>query len=114
MHYGTQIGKSQLKWKGVLILAPMGQSVHAIADGRVMFARWLLGYGLLLIIDHGNGFMSLYGRLNQINTKVGENVRQGEVIASVGNSGGFKESALYYSLRHNSKAINPKNLSHYF
>jgi len=105
--YGTQIASSKLIYKGVLIQAPEGQVVHAIANGNVVFARWLSGYGQLIIINHGGGYMSLYGRNQRLAVKQGERVSRGQKIAWVGNSGGFKQSALYFSLRHNRAAMNP-------
>ena len=96
-----------LRWQGVLIRAPKGQWVRAIAAGRVVFANWLSGYGLLLIIDHGDGFMSLYGHLEAIYRPVGAWVRAGEVVASVGDSGGLRSSALYFAIRHAGAPLNP-------
>ncbi len=106
--YGKQIAHSQLRWNGVLIKARQGTPVQAIATGRVVFAQWLQGYGLLLIIDHGHGFMSLYARNNSLYKKVGETVQRGTTIATIGNSGGYKNSELYFAIRHNGQPVNPK------
>ena len=107
-HFGTQIGQSELKWNGVLIEASQGQTVHAVAPGKVIFAKWLQGYGLLLIIDHGNGYMTLYGRNQSLLKKVGDWVKTNTTIATAGQTGGFSQSALYFSLRHNAKPLNPE------
>ena len=91
-----------LHWQGWLIEAPAGTEVHAIAYGRVAYADWLRGYGLLLIIDHGEGFMSLYGRNESLLFDVGDWVQPGEVIATSG--GGEGE---YFELRNRGKAVDP-------
>jgi murein hydrolase activator len=101
------INHSQLRSKGVLIKAKLNQAVKAIANGKVIFAKWLSGYGLLLIISHGHGFMTIYGRNHVLYKKVGDIVQQGDVIATVGRSGGFTQPALYFAIRHNAKALNP-------
>jgi septal ring factor EnvC (AmiA/AmiB activator) len=107
-HYGDSIGNSQLKQNGVLISAPDGQAVYAIAPGRVVFANWLPGYGLLIIIDHGKGYMTLYGNTNALYKSSNEIVKPGDLIAMVGHSGGQKKPALYFALRYKGKAVNPK------
>ena len=107
--FGTKIGRSKLKLKGVLVQAPAGQFVDAVYAGRVVFARWLSGYGQLIIIDHGTGYMTLYGRTQQMLVKVGDTVKQGTPIATVGNTGGFKQPALYFALRHQDHVLNPAN-----
>lgn len=107
--FGTTIANSQLKWSGILIKAANGQAVHAVAFGKIIFARWLAGYGLLTIINHGNGYFTLYGRNQSLLKPVGSFVKAGEVIAQTGNSGGFKLPALYFAIRHNAKPLNPIN-----
>lgn len=92
---------------GVLIAAAAGTPVRAVADGTVVFAEWMTGYGLILIIDHGNGYMSLYGHNEALLKKVGDRVSRGDVIASVGNSGGQGRSALYFELRRDGRPVNP-------
>jgi len=106
-YFGTKISKSELRWGGVLIKAAQGQDVHAVASGKVVFAKWLSGYGLLLIISHGNGYMTLYGRNHQIYKKVGDIVHAGELIATVGKTGGYRKPALYFAIRYNAKPLNP-------
>jgi septal ring factor EnvC (AmiA/AmiB activator) len=105
--YGSSRKIGRLRWQGLLIKAPEGTDVTAISNGRVAFADWLRGFGLLIIIDHGNGYMSLYGGNQSLYKEVGDWVEAGEVIASVGNSGGNKDSALYFEIRHNGKPTNP-------
>ena len=106
--FGQRIARSELHWEGTLISAPSGQSVAAIAPGQVVFAKWLSGYGLMVIINHGGGYMSMYGRNQNVFTKVGDRVKAGEVIASVGNTGGFNKTALYFAIRHNAQPLNPR------
>ncbi len=97
-----------LRWKGVLISAPIGREVTAIHHGKVLFADWLNGYGLVTVIDHGNGYMSLYGHNQALLKDVGDRVETGEPIALVGQSGGQQLSGLYFEIRHRGKAVNPK------
>jgi len=105
--YGGRRKVGKLKWQGVMIKAPEGTDVSAISHGRVAFSDWLRGFGLLTIIDHGDGYMSLYGGNQSLYKEVGDWVETGEVIASVGNSGGNKNTALYFEIRHKGKPTNP-------
>ncbi|MEW8506750.1 MAG: peptidoglycan DD-metalloendopeptidase family protein [Candidatus Thiodiazotropha sp.] len=105
--FGSSREVGKLKWDGVLIAAPEGQDVRAIHHGRVAFADWLRGFGLLLIIDHGDGYMSLYGHNQSLFKETGEWVEPGEVVAQVGNSGGRTTSGIYFGIRHNGQAKNP-------
>ena len=93
--------------QGVLIAAPAGTTVKAVADGRVVFADWMNGYGLILILDHGNGYMSLYAHNDALLRDAGDAVRRGDPLASVGNSGGQGRAALYFELRRNGQPVNP-------
>jgi len=97
----------RLKWKGVLINAKEGASVTTIHNGKVIFADWLKGFGWVIVIDHGKGFMSLYGHNQALLKSVGEEVSQGELIALVGQSGGQDNPGLYFEIRHKGQAINP-------
>lgn len=97
-----------LKWKGLLIDAPVGQTVTTVHNGVVLFSDWLKGYGLVTVIDHGKGYMSLYGHNQALLKSVGDRVETGEPIALVGQSGGQSRPALYFEIRHNGKAANPK------
>ena len=110
--FGQKVEGSQLSWSGILIKAKEDKPIYAIADGKVVYAKWLSGYGLLIILSHGNGYMTLYGRTHSIYKKVGDRVRAGEVIATVGKSGGYKSPALYFAIRHNAKPLNPIKWCH--
>jgi murein hydrolase activator len=92
---------------GVRIGAPRGTEVHAVARGRVAFSDWLRGYGLLLILDHGNGYMSLYGRCESLLATEGEWVDAGATVALAGDSGGASQTGLYFELRHRGQALDP-------
>ncbi len=98
---------SGVLWKGLFIASPTGQDVKAIAPGRVVFADWLRGFGNLLIIDHGDGYMSLYGNNESLFKQVGDAARSGETVAAVGNSGGNMDSGLYFEIRHQGVAFDP-------
>src|SRR5690606_495499 len=95
------------KSSGVLIGAPSGTTVTAVADGTVVFSEWMTGYGLILIIDHGNGYMSLYAYNDALLKDAGAQVRRGDPVASVGNSGGQGRPALYFELRRDGNPVNP-------
>ncbi|MGR9072659.1 MAG: murein hydrolase activator EnvC family protein [Gammaproteobacteria bacterium] len=96
-------------WDGVLIEAGEGSEIRAIARGRVIFSDWLRGYGLLIILDHGTGYMTLYAFNQSLFREVGDWVEEGEVIATVGNSGGRSRSGLYFGIRRQGKPIDPVN-----
>ena len=97
-----------LKWKGVLLSAPLGNTIKTIHNGTVLFSDWLKGYGLVIVVDHGDGYMSLYGHNQALLKSVGERVETGEPIALVGQSGGQSQPSLYFEIRHNGEAVNPK------
>ena len=105
--FNHSIQGSELKWSGTLFSAPQDRLVKAVAPGRVVYADWMSGYGWLLIIEHDHGYMTLYGRNHYLYKKVGQTVRGGEIIARSGKSGGFRQPALYFSLRHNGAPLNP-------
>ena len=92
---------------GLLIAAGLGTPVRAIADGTVVFAEWMTGYGLILIVDHGNGYLSLYGHNESLLKDAGDTVKRGDTVARVGNSGGLAQPALYFELRRNGQPVNP-------
>lgn len=98
---------AELKWKGTLIGASEGTQVKAVAPGQVVYADWLDGFGMLLVIDHGRGYMSLYGHNQSLLRQVGQKVEQGEPVALVGDSGGQERSGLYFEIRYQGEAINP-------
>lgn len=92
---------------GVLIGAAAGSPVNAVADGTVVFSEWMTGYGLILIVDHGNGYMSLYAHNETLLRDAGDRVRRGDALARVGSSGGHGRPALYFELRHNGQPVDP-------
>ena len=94
-------------WKGLFIRAAAGSEVRAIAGGRVVFADWMRGFGNLLIVDHGGSYLSIYGNNEALLKQTGDSLRGGEVIATVGNSGGNPESGLYFELRHQGQPLDP-------
>ncbi|WP_368163569.1 murein hydrolase activator EnvC [Aeromonas sp. R6-2] len=104
--YGSR-RTAEIKWKGTLIGAPEGTQVKAVAPGQVVYADWLDGYGMLLVVDHGKGYMSLYGHNQSLLRHVGQKVEQGEPVALVGNSGGQDQTGLYFEIRYQGEAINP-------
>lgn len=105
--FGTRRPDSTVQWKGLFLRTSKGQDVKAIAAGQVVFSDWLRGFGNLLIIDHGQGYMSLYGNNETLYKQVGDVLRGGDTIASVGNSGGNEDFGLYFELRHESKPLDP-------
>lgn len=105
--FGAPRQDSGAPWRGLFIRTAAGQEVHSVAAGRVVFADWLRGFGNLIIVDHGSGYMSLYGNNESLFKQVGENIRSGEVIASTGNSGGNPETGLYFELRYQSRPLDP-------
>ena len=94
---------------GVLIGAPTGSTVTAVADGSVVFSEWMTGYGLILIIDHGNGYMSLYAHNESLLRDAGDRVKRGDAVAKVGTSGGQGTPALYFELRRNGQPVDPSS-----
>ena len=105
--FGAPREESGAPWKGVFIRSVTGETVHAVADGRVVYADWLRGFGNLLILDHGEGYMSLYANNEGLVRQVGETVRSGDPVARVGASGGHEESGLYFELRRDGKPFDP-------
>ncbi|MCH8504099.1 MAG: peptidoglycan DD-metalloendopeptidase family protein [Ectothiorhodospiraceae bacterium] len=97
--FGSREGRMDGHWQGILLAASDGQAITAVAHGRVVFADWLRGYGLLLIIDHGDGHMTLYGYNDSLYKEVGDWVEPGETIAAAGSSGGREQPGLYFELR---------------
>jgi septal ring factor EnvC (AmiA/AmiB activator) len=106
--FGQPRASGHLKWNGVVLAAPRGREVRAVYHGRVVFADWLAGMGLLVIVDHGEGFMTLYGYNETTLKSAGEWVAPGDVIATVGNSGGQQQASLYFEIRQGTRPINPR------
>lgn len=94
-------------WRGLFIKAGNGSEVKAVAGGRVVFADWMRGFGNLLIVDHGDAYLSIYGNNDSLLKQVGQAVKGGETVATVGNSGGNPDSGLYFELRHQGQPIDP-------
>lgn len=105
--FGSRRSDTGTTWKGLFIRAGSGSPVKALGPGQVVFADWLRGFGNLIIIDHGDGYMSLYGNNETLLKQEGETVASGDTIANVGNSGGNAESGLYFEVRYQSRAIDP-------
>ncbi|GID04106.1 peptidase M23 [Pseudomonas sp. 008] len=103
----TRGDDARTKWDGVMISASAGSQVHAVHGGRVVFADWLRGAGLLVILDHGNGFLSLYGHNQTLLKSAGDVVKAGESISTVGNSGGQDTPALYFAIRQQGHPSDP-------
>jgi len=97
----------KLTWKGLFISTSVGSDVKAIAGGRIVFSDWLRGFGNLMIIEHNQGYMSLYGNNEVLLKRIGDTVNSGDTIALVGSSGGNPDPGLYFELRHNGKAFDP-------
>ena len=109
--FGSSRSDTGVSWKGLFIRAIEGAEVKSVASGRVVFADWLRGFGNLIIVDHGSGYMSLYGNNQSILKEVGDDVSAGDQIAAVGNSGGNESNGLYYELRRQSKPFDPLSWS---
>lgn len=108
-HYGDpRAPNSSLRWQGVYIAAKAGGEVRAVSGGRVAFADWIRGFGLMVILDHGSGYMSLYGHNQSVYRKPGERVQTGDVIATVGDSGGEEGTGLYFEIRSRGKPVDPE------
>lgn len=105
--FGNTKAIGKLKWEGVLIDAAAGSSVDAIHHGRVVFSDYLRGHGLLVIVDHGDGYMSLYAHNQSLLKETGDWVSNGETIARVGNTGGQARTGLYFEIRHQGKPTDP-------
>ncbi len=105
--FGAPRGSAGIEAKGVFIRAPEGRPVRAIATGRVVFADWMRGFGNLLILDHGEAYLSIYANAESLLKQVGEKVTGGEAIATTGASGGNEETGLYFEMRHLGRAFDP-------
>ena len=109
--FGAKRDDTGISWKGLFIRATEGADVKTVASGRVVFADWMRGFGNLIIVDHGSGYMSLYGNNQAMLKSVGEEVTAGDAIASIGNSGGNESNGVYYELRRNSQPFDPMTWS---
>lgn len=95
-------------WRGIVLRAPTGTPVHVVADGRVVYANWLTGYGNIIIVDHGDKYLSIYAYNQSLLKHVGDIVHAGDTIATVGATGGQVEAGLYFEIRHNGAPVNPQ------
>ena len=107
--FGSPRNDGGVTWKGLFIAARPGDDVRAVADGRVVYADWLRGFGNLMIVDHGDSYMTLYANAEALLKQVGDVIRGGETVATVGNSGGNAESGLYFEMRHEGRPFDPLN-----
>lgn len=105
--FGSQRVEGGVTWKGIFVRAPVGRSVRAVAAGQVVFADWLRGFGNLLIVDHGEGYMSLYGNNEALLHRVGATIAAGEAVAQAGDTGNVGQTGLYFELRHQGRAFDP-------
>jgi len=101
--------QGEVRWKGVIFEASEGNAVKAISHGQIVYANWLKGFGLVTIVDHGKGYMSVYGHNQALLKQAGDKVQRGERIALVGQSGGQNSPNLYFEIRHKGKALNPSS-----
>ena len=106
--FGEVKSVGKLRWNGYFITASRNAPVSAIADGAVVYSDWLQGFGMLVILDHGDGYMTLYGGNREVAVKQDDWVESGSTIATVGDSGGQKKSGVYFEIRHNANPIDPK------
>ncbi len=107
VRFGARRQIGNLRWKGIVLAGKLGSDVHAVFDGRVVYADWMRGFGLLLIIDHGDSYLSLYGHNESILVEEGDWVATGQVVASVGKSGGSSKPGLYFGIRYKGRPQNP-------
>ncbi|WP_186301392.1 murein hydrolase activator EnvC family protein [Denitromonas halophila] len=105
--FGADRASGGTTWKGVFIRANSGEEVHAVADGEVVFSDWLRGFGNLIIIDHGQGYLTVYGNNDALFKSNGVRVSAGEVLAAAGDSGGNPEPGLYFEIRHQGRPVDP-------
>ena len=116
--YGSSRNLGKLTWQGMMINAPLGEEIISTAPGRVVFSDWLRGFGLLLIIDHGDQYMTLYGNNQSLLKNAGDSVTTGDVIALSGEQGIRQHTGLYFELRHQGNPTDPvkwlsKNVNNY-
>jgi septal ring factor EnvC (AmiA/AmiB activator) len=110
-HLVARFGEARaggVRWDGVLVATERGTPVKAVCEGRVIYADWLPGLGLLAIIDHGDGYLSLYGHNERLYKGAGEHVAAGETLAAAGDSGGSGRTELYFEIRKGGKPVDPR------
>ncbi|MEA1888376.1 MAG: peptidoglycan DD-metalloendopeptidase family protein [Pseudomonadota bacterium] len=107
VHFGSRRQIGNMRWKGIILAGELGSDIHAVYDGRVVYADWMRGFGLLLIIDHGDSYLSLYGHNESILVEEGDWVATGQTVASMGKSGGSSKPGLYFGIRYKGTPQNP-------
>lgn len=107
-HFGEVKSVGKLKWEGIFVRATAGGPVRTIADGEIVYSDWLQGFGMLVIIDHGDGFMTLYGGNRDVTLSKGTYVESGATIATVGDSGGQRATGVYFEIRQNATPVDPE------
>lgn len=107
VHFGARRQIGNMRWKGIILAGELGSDIQAVYNGRVVYADWMRGFGLLLIIDHGDAYLSLYGHNESILVEEGDWVATGQAVASMGKSGGSSNPGLYFEIRHKGKPQNP-------
>ncbi|WP_420550228.1 murein hydrolase activator EnvC family protein [Litorivicinus lipolyticus] len=108
-NFGQLRADGQSKWTGLVIAAPQGGEVKAVKDGTVAYAGWLLGYGLLLVVEHDNGYATLYGHNQTLSKERGDSVRAGETIARAGATGSLTQSGVFFGVNRQGQALNPRS-----
>ena len=106
--FGDVKSVGRLHWNGLFVAAPAGRPVKAVADGEVVYSDWLQGFGMLVILDHGDDYMTLYGGNRDVIVADGTWIDAGATIATVGDSGGQTDSGVYFEVRHNAKPVDPE------
>ena len=112
VNFGTKVNQSELTWSGILIQATQGKPVTAIANGKVVFAKWLSGYGLLVIINHGNGYMTRYAHAEKLLVDVGDIVMKGQNVALVGSTGRSTGPHVHFEVYKNGRVVDPAAYIH--
>ncbi|HEC26324.1 MAG TPA: hypothetical protein ENI67_02825 [Gammaproteobacteria bacterium] len=107
VRFGTRRQIGNMRWKGIILAGELGSDIHAVYQGRVVYADWMRGFGLLLIIDHGDSYLSLYGYNESILVEEGDWVATGQTVASMGKSGGSSKPGLYFGIRYKGRPQNP-------
>lgn len=107
VNFGARRKIGNLRWKGIVLAGQLGSDIHAVYSGRVVYADWMRGFGLLLIIDHGDSYLSLYGHNESLLAEEGDWVETGQVIATMGKSGGSSKPSLYFEIRYKGTPQNP-------
>ena len=106
--YGENKAGGRLTWNGHWIAADEGSAVRSVARGRAVYVGWMHRYGLIVLVEHEDGYFTLYGHCQTATVQVGDPVRAGQTIATAGNTGGYDQSGVYFEIRKGAEAINPQ------